>query len=163
MCVWHFAGGHGVATNHTLAHDHYLDAHDAGQWRAPHALAMTHQQGWGVQPNCSKAQRYIQTFIKERSSWTYQMDEAVLALDAGLLCSICYWNYHALHCSLRLLSSGYLWERLSSTWWAESCQFMLSNAMLSVQCFAANSKPQSAPLAARNKRVTEHRQVIVSL
>lgn len=90
MCVWHFAGGHGVATNHTLAHDHYLDAHDAGQWRAPYALAMTHQQGWGVQPNCSKAQRYIQTFIKERSPWTDQMDEAVLALDAGLLFSNSY-------------------------------------------------------------------------
>ena len=68
-----------------MAHEHYLDAHDAGQWRAPHALAITHQQGWGVQPNCSRAQRYIQTFIKERSSWTTQMDEAVLAVDAGLL------------------------------------------------------------------------------
>ena len=78
-----FAGGHGVAKNHTLAHEHYLDAHDAGQWRAPHALAITHQQGWGVQPNCSKAQRYIQTFLKERSPWTDQMDEAVLAVDAG--------------------------------------------------------------------------------
>lgn len=82
--VWHLAGGHGVATNHTLAHEHYLDAHDAGHWRAPHSLAMTHQQGWGVQPNCSKAQHYIQTFIKERSNWSEQMDEAVLALDAGL-------------------------------------------------------------------------------
>ena len=73
-----------MATNHSLAHEHFLDAHDAGHWRAPHALAITHQRGLGVEANCSKAQQYIQTFIKERSSWTDQMDEAVLALDAGL-------------------------------------------------------------------------------
>lgn len=83
-CVWLLAGGHGVPTNHTLAHEHYLNAHDAGHWQAPHSLAMTHQLGWGVQPNCSKAQHYIQTFIKERSPWSDQMDEALLALDAGL-------------------------------------------------------------------------------
>ncbi|KAL3157325.1 hypothetical protein ABBQ32_011809 [Trebouxia sp. C0010 RCD-2024] len=78
-----YAGGHGVETNHSLAHEHYLDAHDAGHWRAPHALAITHQRGWGVAANCTKAQQYIQTFIKERSTWADQMDEAVLALDAG--------------------------------------------------------------------------------
>ena len=77
--------------NHTLAHRHYLDAHDAGHWRAPHALAITHQRGWGVKANCTKAQHYIQTFIRERSSWTDQMDEAILAVDAGdsLIACVC--------------------------------------------------------------------------
>lgn len=74
-----------METNHSLAHEHYLDAHDAGHWRAPHALAITHQTGLGVEANCTKAQQYIQTFIKERSTWADQMDEAVLALDAGLM------------------------------------------------------------------------------
>ena len=78
------AGGHGVAKNHSLAHEHYLDAHDAGYWRAPHALAIAHQRGLGVRPNCTAAQEYIQTFIKERSSWSDQMDEALLAVDAGV-------------------------------------------------------------------------------
>lgn len=78
-----YAGGHGVAKNHSLAHEHYLDAHDAGHWRAPHALAIAHQRGLGVQPNCTAAQEYIQTFIKERSSWSDQMEEALLAVDAG--------------------------------------------------------------------------------
>lgn len=85
------AGGHGVAKNHSLAHKHYLDAHDAGHWRAPHALAIAHQRGLGVRPNCTAAKEYIQTFIKERSSWSDQMDEALLAVDAGvfafLLCT----------------------------------------------------------------------------
>ena len=78
------AGGHGVAKNHSLAHEHYLDAHDAGHWRAPHALAAAHQRGLGVRPNCTAAKEYIQTFIKERSSWSDQMDEALLAVDAGV-------------------------------------------------------------------------------
>ncbi|DBA85906.1 TPA: hypothetical protein ACH3X1_005450 [Trebouxia sp. C0004] len=78
-----YAGGHGVAKNHSLAHVHYLDAHDAGHWRAPHALAIAHQRGLGVQPNCTAAKEYIQTFIRERSSWSEQMDEALLAVDAG--------------------------------------------------------------------------------
>ena len=79
------AGGHGVAINHSLADEHYLDAHDAGHWRAPYALAIAHQRGWGVEANCTRAQQYIQTFIKERSSWTDQMDHGVLAVDAGLM------------------------------------------------------------------------------
>ena len=87
-CEQHTAGGHKVPQNHSLAHEHYLDAHDAGHWRAPHALALVHQRGWGVPPNCTKAQYYMQTFIKERSSWSDQMDEAVLAVDAGQ-CQYC--------------------------------------------------------------------------
>ena len=88
------AGGHGVPKNHSLAHVHYLDAHDAGHWRAPHALAITHQRGLGVKANCSAAREYIQTFVRERSGWADQMDEALLAVDAGaLLCLSCY-----LHC-----------------------------------------------------------------
>ncbi|KAL0022984.1 hypothetical protein WJX79_002367 [Trebouxia sp. C0005] len=78
-----YAGGHGVAKNHSLAHEHYLDAHDAGHWRAPHALAIAHHRGLGVRPNCTAAKEYIQTFIKERSSWSDQMDEALLAVNAG--------------------------------------------------------------------------------
>lgn len=78
--------------NHSLAHEHYLDAHDAGHWRAPYALAAAHQRGLGVKANCSAAKEYIQTFVKERSSWSDQMDEAVLAVDAGtpvLFCLSC--------------------------------------------------------------------------
>jgi len=82
------AGGHGVAKNHSLAHEHYLDAHDAGHWRAPHALAIAHQRGLGVRPNCTAAKEYIQTFIKERSSWSDQMDEALLAVNAGVFVSM---------------------------------------------------------------------------
>ncbi len=78
------AGGHGTPKNRSLAHEHYLDAHDAGHWRAPHALAITHQRGLGVAANCSAAREYIQTFVRERSSWPDQMDEALLAVDAGL-------------------------------------------------------------------------------
>lgn len=78
-----YAGGHGVPKNHSLAHVHYLDAHDAGHWRAPHALAITHQRGLGVEANCSAAREYIQTFVRERSGWADQMDEALLAVDAG--------------------------------------------------------------------------------
>ena len=69
--------------NHTIAHELFLEAHAAGQWRAPHALALIHQRGLGVKPNCTAAKEYIQIFIKERSSWADDMDEAVLAIDQG--------------------------------------------------------------------------------
>lgn len=77
------AGGHGVEQNHTIALDYYRDAHDAGHWRAPYALGVVHQSGLGVPANCTSAWRYLETFIKERSSWTDQMELAVLAVDSG--------------------------------------------------------------------------------
>ena len=78
------AGGHGVETNHSLAIGYYLDAHDAGHWRAPYALGVAYQAGLGVKVNCRTAWQYFQIFIKERSSWTEQMEMAMLAIDAGM-------------------------------------------------------------------------------
>lgn len=77
-------GGHGVERNDSLAYDYYLEAHDMGHWRAPYALAVSHQAGLGVPANCSTAWHYFQIFIKERSSWTEQMELALLAVDAGM-------------------------------------------------------------------------------
>lgn len=77
-------GGYGVDKNHSLAYGYYLDAHDVGHWRAPYALAVAHQAGLGVTPNCSRAWHYLQIFIKERSSWTDQNEMAMLAVDAGM-------------------------------------------------------------------------------
>ena len=84
MQTWPVAGGHGVDTNHSLAYDYYLEAHDMGHWRAPYALAVAQQAGLGVAANCSTAWQYFQIFIKERSSWTEQMELALLAVDTGV-------------------------------------------------------------------------------
>lgn len=46
-------------------------------------LALAHEGGWGVEPDCPGAARYLRAVLQERSALGARVEEAVAALDSG--------------------------------------------------------------------------------
>lgn len=63
--------------------EYFKRAFEHGHWRAPYMLALAHEAGAGVEPNCTAALKYMRAFFTDRSAWGDQLTAAVKLLDKG--------------------------------------------------------------------------------
>ncbi len=76
-------GGHGIPQNDSLAFHYFETALQLGQWRAPYALALMHEQGRGTPRNITAAESMLRLFFMEQGEWSEELQGAVETLDNG--------------------------------------------------------------------------------